>query len=235
MTQLPLIRRNNGPSSRSVVSTQLLIARSVSGVIPGELSNVRCHNVDVVAPAVGSWKERRVLAQLLAEIVGGGAHSEPIVAYRGNERWVPEFVRTRVEAPSVELSRLKTGGVYLITGGLATPPQNLKQAVIDPFLEFFKRQGAIVILLFILFFKIGDSMVLRINLRLLALHLRVREADNRGDLLDVEQLGIEHPLKLRRQIVFRRRVLDEFLRAKPDAPMPCDDPQPEVVVFDTHQ
>ncbi len=39
------------------------------------------------------------------------------------------------------------------------PPQNLKQAIIDPFLEFFKREGALIILLFILFFKIGDAMV----------------------------------------------------------------------------
>jgi PAT family beta-lactamase induction signal transducer AmpG len=38
-------------------------------------------------------------------------------------------------------------------------PKNLKQAIVDPFLEFFKREGAVVILLFILFFKIGDAMV----------------------------------------------------------------------------
>ncbi|MCB9254559.1 MAG: AmpG family muropeptide MFS transporter [Bdellovibrionaceae bacterium] len=38
-------------------------------------------------------------------------------------------------------------------------PSNLKEAVVDPFLEFFRRDGAVPILLFILLFKIGDSMV----------------------------------------------------------------------------
>jgi PAT family beta-lactamase induction signal transducer AmpG len=38
------------------------------------------------------------------------------------------------------------------------PPRNLREAVIVPFLEFFRRRGAITMLLFILFYKVGDSM-----------------------------------------------------------------------------
>lgn len=38
------------------------------------------------------------------------------------------------------------------------PPETMKDAVISPFVEFFKRRGAIEILLFILFYKLGDVM-----------------------------------------------------------------------------
>jgi len=46
----------------------------------------------------------------------------------------------------------------------AQPPVSLKEAVIDPFLEFFKRQSAILILLFILLYKIGDNMAGAMNI-----------------------------------------------------------------------
>ena len=38
------------------------------------------------------------------------------------------------------------------------PPRNLTEAVVQPFLEYFKRPRAIEVLVFILLFKIGDSM-----------------------------------------------------------------------------
>jgi MFS transporter, PAT family, beta-lactamase induction signal transducer AmpG len=38
------------------------------------------------------------------------------------------------------------------------PPINIKEAVVDPFLEFFQRERAALILLFILLYKIGDNM-----------------------------------------------------------------------------
>ena len=38
------------------------------------------------------------------------------------------------------------------------PPVNLKEAVVDPFVEFFRRNQAGLILLFILLYKIGDNM-----------------------------------------------------------------------------
>ena len=37
-------------------------------------------------------------------------------------------------------------------------PRNMKEAVIDPLVEYFSRQGAIWMLVFILFYKIGDTM-----------------------------------------------------------------------------
>lgn len=38
------------------------------------------------------------------------------------------------------------------------PPKSLKETVIDPLLEFLQRRGAVEILIFILLYKVGDSM-----------------------------------------------------------------------------
>lgn len=38
------------------------------------------------------------------------------------------------------------------------PPVSIKEAIVEPFVEFFKRHSAILILCFILFYKIGDNM-----------------------------------------------------------------------------
>lgn len=40
----------------------------------------------------------------------------------------------------------------------AGTPKSLKEAVVEPFLEFFKRKDALLMLIFILLYKIGDSM-----------------------------------------------------------------------------
>jgi MFS transporter, PAT family, beta-lactamase induction signal transducer AmpG len=42
--------------------------------------------------------------------------------------------------------------------GKALPPKNLRDAIVLPFVDFMKRSHAVEILLFILLFKIGDSM-----------------------------------------------------------------------------
>jgi PAT family beta-lactamase induction signal transducer AmpG len=42
--------------------------------------------------------------------------------------------------------------------GTIVPPHSMKEAVIDPLIEYFRRKGAIEVLLFILLYKIGDSM-----------------------------------------------------------------------------
>lgn len=39
-----------------------------------------------------------------------------------------------------------------------TPPKNFKEAVIAPFIDYFSKNGAIWILVFILLYKIGDNM-----------------------------------------------------------------------------
>lgn len=42
--------------------------------------------------------------------------------------------------------------------GSIVPPRSMKEAVIDPLIEYFRRKGAIEVLLFILLYKIGDAM-----------------------------------------------------------------------------
>ncbi len=42
--------------------------------------------------------------------------------------------------------------------GSIRPPSNLKDAIVGPLKEFFTRKGSVIILLFILLYKVGDSM-----------------------------------------------------------------------------
>jgi polyketide synthase PksJ len=85
-------------------------------VIPQEYSNLTCRSIDITLPAAGTLHEERMIEQLLTEI---STHSaEPLVAYRGGHRWVPQLDAVRLEPPGEETPRLRNEGVYLITGGL---------------------------------------------------------------------------------------------------------------------
>lgn len=86
-------------------------------VIPQEYGNLTCRVIDLHASA--SSEEvltRPVIARLLAE------HSlqqeELVVAYRGAHRWVPTFQPVKLDYSDERPALLRTGGVYLITGGL---------------------------------------------------------------------------------------------------------------------
>ncbi|MCP5047266.1 MAG: SDR family NAD(P)-dependent oxidoreductase, partial [bacterium] len=54
--------------------------------------------------------------QLQAEFSRG--FNDPLIAYRSGYRWGPFLENHRLEAPPEGCTRLKEGGVYLITGGL---------------------------------------------------------------------------------------------------------------------
>ncbi len=43
------------------------------------------------------------------------------------------------------------------------PPRKLKSALVDPFLDFFKRRGAIELLVFILIYKLGDVLAMSLS------------------------------------------------------------------------
>ncbi|HEX5717349.1 MAG TPA: condensation domain-containing protein [Thermoanaerobaculia bacterium] len=83
------------------------------GALPGELAGWGCRCVDLPQAAPGSPQEERLLAQLAAELTGGAA--DPVVAYRGRDRWV----RT-LKPVSADFSPepLQPGGRYLLAGGL---------------------------------------------------------------------------------------------------------------------
>ena len=84
-------------------------------VIAQEVPNVRSRSIDVVLPPSGSWQERQLVQQLIGEI--GSPVTDEVVALRGADRWVQTFESVAVD-PNTRPSRVRDGGVYLITGGL---------------------------------------------------------------------------------------------------------------------
>lgn len=84
-------------------------------VIPREFPNVTARSVDVVLPPAKSWQEARLLDELTAEVTA--ASSDPVIAFRGADRWVQSIDPVRLEKPA-QPAHVRPGGVYLITGGL---------------------------------------------------------------------------------------------------------------------
>ncbi|MEA2173842.1 MAG: hypothetical protein QOD00_1434 [Blastocatellia bacterium] len=83
-------------------------------VIQQEYPHITCQSVDV-----SGHRQERLLGQLQAELAHDVSSSnEQVIAYRGNHRWVQTYEPFRLDAPANGNSRLKQGGVYLITGGL---------------------------------------------------------------------------------------------------------------------
>ncbi|HEY9665696.1 MAG TPA: type I polyketide synthase, partial [Coleofasciculaceae cyanobacterium] len=86
-------------------------------VIPQEYPNINCRSIDVAIPSKGTWEEKNLTNQLLAELTTQSPDS--VIAYRGLHRWVQTFEPVRLNATLEGTPKLlKEGGVYLITGGL---------------------------------------------------------------------------------------------------------------------
>jgi len=85
-------------------------------VIPQEYSNVQCTNIDFVLPEEKKSKIDQVVENILAEM--SKAVLDPVVAYRGNHRWVQHYEQMVLEKPDPDRARFRKKGVYLITGGL---------------------------------------------------------------------------------------------------------------------
>lgn len=83
--------------------------------IPQEYEFVTCRSIDVVIPAAGSLQEDRLISLLVEELTSDV--DEPLVAYRGGQRWVLAYESVPVEQGNEE-GPLSAGGVFLITGGL---------------------------------------------------------------------------------------------------------------------
>jgi len=84
-------------------------------VIPQEYSNLACRSVDVPWPAAGAAADE--LVDMLAAELAQPAAPEPIVAFRGGERWAQGYEAVKIEPPAGQ-PRLRERGVYLITGGM---------------------------------------------------------------------------------------------------------------------
>ena len=88
------------------------------GVIPKELPNVSCRNIDVEIANLSSSSDDNVkeaARQVVAELQSDQIESP--VAYRKNRRWVQTFSRS-LDLKNQPAIALRNTGVYLITGGL---------------------------------------------------------------------------------------------------------------------
>ena len=64
----------------------------------------------------GEPHDHKLARRLVAELISPSM--EPIVAHRGNYRWVTAYERLLIDDPPIEATRLRENGIYLITGGL---------------------------------------------------------------------------------------------------------------------
>jgi acyl transferase domain-containing protein/thioesterase domain-containing protein len=101
------------------------------GVIPKEFPNILCCSIDIAFPSqMCSWDNAPT--EVLMEI-GGQIFSEisqdsvePVVAIRGEQRWVRRLEPLRQDRPKISLT---DRGVYLITGGLGGIGLTLAQSL----------------------------------------------------------------------------------------------------------
>ncbi|MDP9901727.1 type I polyketide synthase [Variovorax ginsengisoli] len=87
---------------------------SLCKVIAQEYPHIACRVTDVVLPVPGSVAEAWLARQLAAP--RQAPHDETLVAYRGPHRWVKTYAP--LPCGSAPQQRLRSRGVYLITGGL---------------------------------------------------------------------------------------------------------------------
>ena len=93
-------------------------------VIPREYPGVLCKSIDIVPSEFlrRSWRSKASLQgvdslrqQLVKDVLTEGCE---VVAYRKGSRWVETYEKVQLQARLEGKSRLREGGVYLITGGL---------------------------------------------------------------------------------------------------------------------
>jgi len=84
-------------------------------VIPQEYPNISCQSIDIELRAPGI-AEDELIDELIAEVATRSP--DPIIAYRGVDRWVQTYEPAPLGEALEGKTRLRTGGVYLITGGL---------------------------------------------------------------------------------------------------------------------
>ncbi|MCU0532558.1 MAG: SDR family oxidoreductase [Hydrococcus sp. Prado102] len=102
--------------SQDILTPEKTTLLGVCKVIPQEYSNLTCQSIDLVLPSLDDWSKDRLIDRLMAEL--SEEISDLAIAYRGNNRWVQTFEPIKLDKPVQTPTRLREGGVYLITGGL---------------------------------------------------------------------------------------------------------------------
>ncbi|HVF89472.1 MAG TPA: SDR family NAD(P)-dependent oxidoreductase [Blastocatellia bacterium] len=85
-------------------------------VITQEYPNITCRSIDLTIDESRPLEIEKAAGHLLAEL-----HARlpgPVIAYRGNHRWVRIFEPLRLDREEGPNARLRAGGVYLILGGM---------------------------------------------------------------------------------------------------------------------
>src|SRR5581483_4629131 len=84
--------------------------------IPQEYRNLHCRNIDIVLPALGSWREESLVRQLTGELLTGA--KDVSIALRCERRWVQAFEPLPLSKEEYADLPWRSKGVYLLTGGL---------------------------------------------------------------------------------------------------------------------
>jgi acyl transferase domain-containing protein/surfactin synthase thioesterase subunit/acyl carrier protein len=92
------------------------LALGLCQVTTREYLNITCRSIDISIPSTAGWKESRLAAQLIGEALAETADVE--IAYRDGFRWKRTYEPYPLESSEGTETRLRRGGVYLITGGL---------------------------------------------------------------------------------------------------------------------
>lgn len=103
-------------SHRDTVQPQKATLLGPCKVIQQEYENITCRCIDVSVPREEGSEMNFLADQLVAEITSN--LSDPVIAYRGDQRWVQTFEPEKLDAVADAECLLRKNGVYLITGGL---------------------------------------------------------------------------------------------------------------------
>ena len=86
-------------------------------VVPQEYSHIRCRSIDILLPEPDTRDEAKLSDLLTAELTT--PIEDTVIAFRNRIRWVQDYEPLKLEEEIKERrSKLKQGGVWLITGGL---------------------------------------------------------------------------------------------------------------------
>jgi acyl transferase domain-containing protein/acyl carrier protein len=83
--------------------------------ISQEYPNIICRSIDIIVPQSDNRELEVLVDRLISE--GKIPSSDPIVAYRGNHRWVRHYEPLELTKNTNMVRSLRQNGVYLITGG----------------------------------------------------------------------------------------------------------------------
>ena len=100
-------------SADTVLPEKTLLA-GLCKVVPQECEDIECTLLDIgcAAPFEADAQAEVLLREIMSK------KPEPVVALRGNRRWVQQYERSALQPGGQRRDALREDGVYLITGGL---------------------------------------------------------------------------------------------------------------------